>query len=321
MELQARRATPEPVLQGGAAMHVRYGYRIDILCDATTPVIAMLDVHPERRADLTMPDDPMITSLTQEGGEVASETYLDGFGNICRRLVAPAGGVSIEAEGIIHDSGFPDADGAGAQAEPPESLPEETLVYLLGSRYCETDQLSDIAWNLFGCVPPGWSQARAVCDYVHHHLRFDHRQARPTRTAAEAYRERVGVCRDYAHLAVTLCRCLNIPARYCNGYLGDIGVAPDPAAMDFNAWFEVWLGGRWWTLDARHNTPRIGRILIARGRDATDVPLLNSFGQHRLGRFEVLTEEVPGDRFPLTSQGRRDHWALNASLRGGRAGG
>jgi transglutaminase-like putative cysteine protease len=298
-------------------MHIRYGYRIDIRCEAPTPVIALLDVHPERRPDLTEPDEPAIVALGAGREPITSETYLDGFGNVCRRFVAPAGGASLQAEGIIHDSGFPDADGAGAQASPTESLPEETLVYLLGSRYCETDKLSDIAWSLFGCVAPGWEQARAVCDYVHHHIRFDYREARPTRTAAEAYRERVGVCRDYAHLAITFCRCLNIPARYCNGYLGDIGVSPDPAPMDFNAWFEVWLGDRWWTLDARHNVPRIGRILIARGRDATDVPMLNSFGPHSLERFEVITEEVAGDRFPLTSQNRREHWALNASLRAG----
>jgi transglutaminase-like putative cysteine protease len=298
-------------------MHIRYGYRIDLSCEAETPIIAMLDVHPERRADITAPDDPLIVALASDTLQLSSQTSLDGYGNICRSFVAPAGLVSMRAEGIIHDSGFPDADGSGAVALAPENLPEQTLTYLGASRYCETGKLAEIAWNLFGCVAPGWAQAKAVCDYVHHHIRFDYQQARPARTAAEAYRERVGVCRDFAHLAITFCRCLNIPARYCNGYLPDIGIAPSAAPMDFNAWFEVWLGDRWWTLDARHNVPRIGRILIARGRDAEDVPMLNSSGRHRLEHIEVITGEVEGDRFPLTSRDRRDHWALNASLRGG----
>ena len=157
---------------------------------------------------------------------------------------------------------------------------------------------------------------QAVCDYVHRHIRFDYQQARSSRSALEAYHERVGVCRDYAHLALTFCRCLNIPARYCTGYLGDIGVPPSSAPGDFSGWFEAYLGDRWWTFDARHNVPRIGRILIGRGRDATDVPVLNTFGLHTLGRFDIITEEVKGDRYPVSSQDRRDHWALNSSLRG-----
>lgn len=297
-------------------MHIRYGYRIDVLCEAPTPIITMLDVHPERRADITAPDDPRVTAYLTGVEQSGIKIYHDKFGNICRRIVSPPGGITIEAEGVIHDSGFPDMVDRSADAVPPEQLPDETLVYLLGSRYCETDQLSQTAWGLFGQFKGGWNRVQAVCDFVHQHIRFDYQQARSTRTALEAYNERVGVCRDYAHLALTFCRCLNIPARYCTGYLGDIGVPANGALGDFSGWFEVYLGDRWWTFDARHNMPRIGRILIARGRDATDVPVLNTFGPHVLGRFDIVTDEIKGDRYPLTSQHRRDHWALNNTLRG-----
>ncbi len=297
-------------------MHIRYGYRIDLLCNDPTPVIMMLDVHPERRPDLTQPDDPRVTGYLTGHEQTGITSYQDKFGNICRRVVAPAGGITIAAEGVIHDSGFPDMVDTLAEALPPEQLPDETLVYLLGSRYCVTDLLSQTAWNLFGHINGGWNKVQAVCDYVHRHIRFDYQLARATRTAAEAWHERVGVCRDYAHLALTFCRCLNIPARYCTGYLGDIGVPVNEAPGDFSGWFEVYLGGQWWTFDARHNVPRIGRILMARGRDATDVPVLNTFGPHVLGRFEVITEEVSGERYPLTAQHRREHWALNNALRG-----
>jgi transglutaminase-like putative cysteine protease len=297
-------------------MHIRYGYRIDLLCSDPTPVIMMLDIHPERRRDLTAPDEPRVSAYLTGTDQTDVSRYHDKFGNICRRVLAPSGGISIEAHGVIYDSGFPDAVDELARAHSPEHLPDDTLMYLLGSRYCETDQLSQTAWNLFGSIPGGWNKVQAVCDYVHRHIRFDYQQAHATRTAAEAYSERVGVCRDYAHLALTFCRCLNIPARYCTGYLGDIGVPVSEAPGDFSGWFEAYLGDRWWTFDARHNVPRIGRILIARGRDATDVPVLNSFGPYALGRFEINTEEVVGNRYPMTSQDRRDHWALNTSLRG-----
>jgi transglutaminase-like putative cysteine protease len=171
-------------------------------------------------------------------------------------------------------------------------LPPDALPFLRPSRYCETDLLADFAWANFGAINGGWARVQAVCDFVHARLRFSYPQARPTRTANEALAEGVGVCRDFTHLAVALCRCLNIPARYCNGYLGDIGVPPDPAPMDFNAWFEAFLGGRWFTFDARHNQPRIGRILISRGRDAADIPMIATFGSHRLTRFTVVTEEI-----------------------------
>ena len=275
-------------------MHIRYGYAISVVCDQPTSLIAMLDVNPAPHRAFIAHDVLEVTALVDGNPVDGLKAYRDSFGNICRRLVAPAGGVHLTASGVVRDSGEADAVSAGAAQVAPEALPDETLLYLLGSRYCETDRLGGLAWSRFGAIVGGWQKVQAVCDYVHELLRFDYGQARNTRTAAEAVTEGVGVCRDFAHLAITLCRCLNIPARYCTGYLGDIGVPRDPAPMDFSAWFEVYLEGGWWTFDARHNIPRIGRIVIARGRDATDVPIINTFGPHVLARFEVVTEEMNG---------------------------
>ncbi len=279
-------------------MLIRYGYNIEIVCGHELPLITMLDIHPSRRHDLAQPDEMVVTALADPTAFVPTTQYLDQFGNICRRLVAPPGGIALRSEGTIYDTGEADPQNPAASEVHPSQLPDEALVYLLGSRYCETDKLCDRAWSLFGHLPRGWARVQAVVDFVHNHLTFGYEYARSTRTAAEAFDERIGVCRDFAHLAVTLCRCLNIPARYCNGYLGDIGIPPNPSPMDFNAWFEVYLGRRWYTFDARHNMPRIGRVVIARGRDATDVAMLNSFGQHRLQRFEVVTEEVQQEIAP-----------------------
>jgi transglutaminase-like putative cysteine protease len=295
-------------------MHIRYGYAIALACDQSTPAVLMLDVHPDRRGDLSQPDTMVVTGLL-DGGEIETEVYRDAFGNIARRVVIPAGGARIVAAGTIHDSGFAEAQPLSATAAAPEVLPQDVLGYLTGSRYCETDRLMSLAWERFGEVPAGGAQVQAVCDFVHGHLRFDYLAARSTRTAAEAYEERTGVCRDFAHLALTLCRCLNIPARYCTGYLGDIGVPALPDPMDFSAWFEVWLDGEWHAFDARHNQPRIGRIPIARGRDAADVPMINTFGAHRLLDFQVVTEEVAGKRFPQSAEDRRDHWQAMADIR------
>jgi transglutaminase-like putative cysteine protease len=286
-------------------MHIRYGYKIEIVCDQPTPLITMLDVHPSRRADITEPDKMHVRTLGDGAALEDMSSYVDSYGNICHRFMAPAGGVSLIACGVVHDSGFPDETNPGARSSAPQDLPDETLIYLMGSRYCETDLMSDIAWTKFGAIPEGWARVQAVCDHVHRHLQFNYGIARPTRSAFEAYKERVGVCRDFAHVALTLCRCLNIPARYCTGYLGDIGVPPDPNPGDFSGWFEAYLDGRWWTFDARHNKPRIGRILIARGRDAADVPIINSFGAHSLSSFDILTEEVEGARYPASSSVRR----------------
>lgn len=295
-------------------MHIRYGYAIALACDQSTPAVLMLDVHPDRRGELSQPDTMIVTGLL-DGQEIETEVYRDVFGNIARRVVIPAGGARIAAAGTIHDSGFPETQPLTAAASAPEDLPQDVLGYLTGSRYCETDRLMSLAWERFGAVPAGGAQVQAVCDFVNGHLRFDYLAARSTRTAAEAYDERTGVCRDFAHLSLTLCRCLNIPARYCTGYLGDIGVPALPDPMDFSAWFEVWLDGGWHAFDARHNQPRIGRIPIARGRDAADVPMINTFGAHRLLDFTVVTDEVQGKRFPQTAEDRRDHWQVMAGVR------
>jgi transglutaminase-like putative cysteine protease len=264
-------------------MLIRYGFHIEFETSQPTPVVTALDVHPDRRHDIVEEDSLHV----EPQGPVRS--YIDGFGNLCRRFDAKPGTMSLKCSGIIEDSGQPDPiDGSAAQV-PIAELPDDALVYLLGSRYCETDLMGDVAWSKFGAISGGWAKVQAICDFVHGHLAFGYDFARPTRTAMQAYEEKVGVCRDFTHLAITLCRCMNIPARYCNGYLGDIGIPPVPLPMDFNAWFEAYVGGRWHTFDARHNTPRIGRVVIARGRDATDVAMVNSFGPHWLKRFEVVT--------------------------------
>lgn len=289
-------------------MQIRYGYRIELVCQSDLPLVTLLDVHPSRRHDLVQPDEMLATALADPDRSIEISQYIDQFGNICRRLVAPAGGVLLQASGVAYDSGETDPVDPVASEIAPARLPDEAMVYLLGSRYCETDKLSGQAWSLFGHIAPGWARVQAIVDFVHNHLTFGYQFARNTRTAAEAFDERVGVCRDFAHLAVALCRCMNIPARYCNGYLGDIGIPPDPAPMDFNAWFEVYLGGRWYTFDARHNMPRIGRIVIARGRDATDVAMVSSFGPHILQRFEVVTEEIEEAQYaPMLQQSANDY--------------
>jgi transglutaminase-like putative cysteine protease len=249
-------------------------------------MILALNIHYSRAADLVRPD-LLITKPS-----VPITAYRDPFGNWCSRVVAPPGEFTITADAVVNDAGEPDAFAPHASQIPVESLPDSTLSYLLGSRYCETDLLSEIAWQLFGTGPTGWLRVQAICDFVHSHLEFGYEHARRTRTAWEAYRERRGVCRDFAHLAITFCRCMNIPARYCSGYLGDIRIPPVPAPMDFAGWFEAYLGDRWYTFDPRNNTPRIGRVLIARGRDASDVALASTFGSNTLESFKVWSDEV-----------------------------
>jgi transglutaminase-like putative cysteine protease len=249
-------------------------------------MILSLSVHPSRIPDLLTWD------RMQLDPPIPANTYHDGFGNFCHVIRAPAGRLTMSTDFQIKDKGEPDPVDLNAQQHALEDLPVDTLVYLLGSRYCETDRLGNFAWAQFGNVPKGWPLVQAICDYVHGHITFGYEHASPTKTAWDAHIEGRGVCRDFAHLAVTLCRCMNVPARYCTGYLGDIGVPIDPAPMDFSAWFEAYLGGRWYTFDARHNMPRIGRILMARGRDATDVAIATSYGPCTLAGFKVITEEV-----------------------------
>ena len=268
-------------------MKIRIGYELLYDCPQPTPMILMLNVHYSRVSDMITPDHIVTTpSLPQRA-------YRDSFGNWCTRIVAPPGRTRITTDALVTDSGEPDVVAANAWQTPIENLPEEALLYLLGSRYCETELLMPVAWSMFANTAPGWPRVQAICDFVHKHIVFGYQYARPSKTAFEAYRDGNGVCRDYAHLALTLCRCMNIPARYCTGYMGDIGVPIPDAPMDFSGWFEAFLDGRWYTFDARSNFPRIGRILMARGRDAADVAIATSFGPNVLAGFKVWTDEIP----------------------------
>jgi transglutaminase-like putative cysteine protease len=267
-------------------MQIRVGFEMLYEFVGRTPMVLMLNVHPSRAPDVIKPDHLRIAP------SLPVARYTDAFGNICTRLVAPPGQVEISTDALVWDSGLPDAVEPDARQHEVADLPHDALVFLLASRYCETDRLMQDAWARFGKTPLGWPRVQAICDFVHSHVRFGYQHARATKTAAEVAVERGGVCRDFAHLAITLCRCMNIPARYCTGYLGDIGVPPEPEPMDFSAWFEAYLGGRWYSFDARHNTPRIGRIVMARGRDAADVAISTTFGPNLLKRFAVHTDEV-----------------------------
>jgi transglutaminase-like putative cysteine protease len=267
-------------------MLIRYGCTLSVVVERATPTFCLVDIHPDRRHDIVR-EQPLHASPS-----LPLATTADAFGNALKRCVLPPGETNFVLDGMIADAGSLDVRDPNARALPVTDLPGEVATYLNGSRYCETDKLGAVAWGLFGDLLPGTQMVQAICDFAHERVAFDYQQARSTRTAVEAYEERVGVCRDFTHLAITLCRCMNIPARYVNGYLGDIGVPPHSAPMDFNAWFEVYLDGRWFTFDARHNTRRIGRLPIARGRDACDVPMIQTFGPHVLSAFRVMSEEI-----------------------------
>ena len=270
-----------------AMILINVGFEMIFDCPKPTPMIFNLNVHFTRVSDLIGRDDLIFDP------PVPVDAYRDGFGNWCTRIVAPMGRTCVTANAIVNDTGLPDVIVAEAQQIPVSELPVDTLVYLLGSRYCETDRLSATAWELFGHAPTGWGRVQAICDYVHQHVTFGYEYASSTQTALETFNNQTGVCRDFNNLAVAFCRCMNIPARYCTGYLGEIGMAPPYGPMDFAAWFEVYLGGQWYTFDARNNIPRIGRVLIARGRDAADVALSNAFGDNTLSGFRVWTDELP----------------------------
>ncbi len=268
-------------------MQLQVGYELIYDCVHQTPMLLMLHIHHSRVADIIIADQPSTDPM------VPITPYRDGFGNWCGRIVAPAGRIKITSKAILHASPDPEPQYPLARQHLVQDLPEDTLVFLLGSRYCETDRLTEIAWRLFEHTPMGWGRVQAICDFVHNHIAFNYADARPTRTAWEAYEERRGVCRDYAHLAVAFCRCMNIPARYCTGYLGDLGTPPPYGPMDFAGWFEAYLDGEWRTFDPRNNVPRIARVLMARGRDATDVAISTTFGLNTLVSFTVWCDEVP----------------------------
>ena len=266
-------------------MLIEAGYDIAFECPAQTPMLLQLSIHPSRDADLLTPDsiksDPPLTM----------RSYIDHFGNRVTRVEVPAGFVVFSNRFVIHDSGQPEETPPDVDMTPIADLPDDVLLFLLQSRYCDSDKLVDFAWSNFGMILGGRQRVQAICDFVHAKIRFSYPDARPTRSASDSMHEGIGVCRDFAHLTITLCRCMNIPARYCTGYLGDIGVPVDPNPMDFSGWAEVFLAGRWYTIDARHNHPRIGRIVMGRGRDAADVAISTAFGIAKLARFEVVTQE------------------------------
>jgi len=266
-------------------MLIRIGYDIQFNLPAAAAMVTLLHVHPSRDKDLIEPD----TLHTEP--QVDATEYIDGFGNRCTRFVAPPGLLRLHNSTFIRDSGLLDQINIYAREVPVGDVPTEFLCYLLSSRYCEVDRFSNIAYELFGHVSPGWSRVQAICSWVHSKVTFSYPHARPTKSALDVYTERIGVCRDFQHLAITFCRAMNIPARYATGYLGDIAW-PVSGPMDFSAWFEVYLEDRWWTFDARHATSRIGRVLMAVGRDASDVAITTSFGRADLSHFTVITDEV-----------------------------
>ena len=267
-------------------MILRLGYDIQFEIPATTAIVALLNVHPSRVEDLRAPDELLVEPAAQ------IENFIDSFGNRCVRFVAPQGKLRLSNSTLIWDSGQPDRVSPDAREIPVQELPHEALRYLYNSRYCEVDRFSNIAWELFSGVPAGWGRVQAICDWIHTKVSFGYQYARPTKTALDVYTERFGVCRDFQHLAVTMCRALNIPARYATGYLGEIGVPATLTPMDFSAWFEVYLEDRWWTFDARNNKPRVGRVLMATGRDASDVAMTTSFGIANLTHFTVISEQL-----------------------------
>jgi transglutaminase-like putative cysteine protease len=270
-------------------MLIKIGFEIVFDLPAPAAMMLMLHTHPERLGDLRHPEKLVIEP------DVPLGHFIDGFGNHAARIFAPAGKLRLFYDNLVEDSGLHEPRIDGARLHPVEELPEECLPFLLASRYCEVDRMSQMAWDLFGKTPPTWERVQAVMDWTHNHIQFGYAFARPDKSAFDACNEKQGVCRDYMHLAITLLRALNVPARYATGYLGDIGVPPAPFPMDFSAWFEVYLGGKWYTLDARHNEPRIARILQARGRDAVDVALTTTFGPSKLEKFIVWTDEVFDD--------------------------
>ena len=268
-------------------VQIRIGYDLSFEVPQPTPMQLMLYVHPEQAPALQHPESIIVEP------PIAVDSFVDWFGNRAARILAPDGLLRIRYDNVIEDSGRHDAAIAGLRLTPVHEMPAECWRYLFASRYCEVDRMMHVAWDLFGKTPESWERVQAVLDWVHGNVAFGYQFARPTKTAFDVYTERQGVCRDFQHLAITFLRALNIPARYVTGYLGDIGVTASPSPMDFSAWAEVYVGDAWHTMDARHNTPRIGRVLMARGRDATDVALTTSFGNTTLKEFSVWTDELP----------------------------
>ncbi len=285
--LRPRRHRRSPI------MLIKIGFDIEFELPGPTPMVLMLYVHPSRQPDLRAEERIIVSP------DVPLSHFVDLYGNRCARLLAPAGNIKFALETIIEDSGQPDAVVPDAIQHNIEDLPDDVLPFLLTSRYCEVDKLSDIAWQLFGSTPPGWARAQAIVEWVHKHITFGYHFADSTKSAFDCYNDGRGVCRDFSHLAIAFFRCMNIPARYTTGYMGDIGV-PVVLPMDLSGWFEAYLGGRWYTFDARHNRPRIGRIVMARGRDAADVALTTNFGRAILKKFFIISDELGENLTPVS---------------------
>jgi transglutaminase-like putative cysteine protease len=265
-------------------MKLSVGYKLVYDCPQPTPMMLMLNTH------FTCAPSILVADLLTVDPPVPLAQYRDSFGNLCSRMVAPQGRITLTTSALLEVSNQPELLSVEGEQHPVEQLPDECLMFLLGSRYCETDLMSDTAWQLFGSTAPGAARVQAICNFVNGHITFGYQHARPTKTAFQVYQERLGVCRDFAHLAVTLCRAMNIPARYCTGYISDVNLPPPYASMDFAAWFEAYVGGRWQLFDPRNNAPRTGRVLMARGRDAADVALSNTFGPTTLLEFTVICQ-------------------------------
>jgi transglutaminase-like putative cysteine protease len=283
---RGRKYLPRPHARRTASMLIRIGFDIEFELADPTPMILMFYVHPSRQSDLRSEEKILAEP------DIPLTDFTDLYGNRCSRIMAPAGNLRLSLSALIEDSGKPDEQCLDAPQHKIGNLPNDTLPFLLTSRYCEVDKLSDIAWKLFGSTTPGWPRVQAICDWVHNHIIFGYHFADPSKSAFDVYNDPRGVCRDFSHLAVAFCRCMNIPARYVSGYMGDIGV-PVVLPMDFSGWFEVYLGDRWYTFDARHNTARIGRIVMARGRDAADVAITTNFGRAILKKFFIISDEMP----------------------------
>jgi transglutaminase-like putative cysteine protease len=285
-------------------MLIRSEFEMGFDLPQTVAMIGLLRLHPSLDPAVRGPE--VLTVEHLEGDEatmVPSDDYVDSFGNRCTRWVAPKGRLRVSGLSLVEREAVPDPIETAAVQHQIEDLPTETIQFLLSSRYCQVDSLSLVAGDLFGHTSPGWARAIWIRDWVHDHVRFDYATARPNKTALDVFTERVGVCRDFQHLAITMTRAMNIPARYVTGYLGDIR-RPASGPGDFSAWYEVYLSGRWWTMDARHNDNRMGRVLMAAGRDATDVALTTSFGIADLKTFKVESFEVDaaGERVPLPAK-------------------
>ncbi|MEX2583285.1 MAG: transglutaminase family protein [Gemmatimonadota bacterium] len=267
-------------------MQIHVGFEFLLESGTPTPVVSV--VRP--REDLSRIGEERYAVTP----DVPIHRYCDIFGNQVWRWTAPAGSMRIAYHALAEVSGVPDPRLVELPGTPVEQLPDELLQYTLPSRYCPSDRVLDDAWGLFGAAPEGWARVQAVCDWVHANVAYGGQSGSST-TGYDTYAERAGVCRDFAHVAVMFCRALNIPARYICGYLPDIGVPPDGKPMDFHAWFEAYVGGGWRTFDARHNVPRIGRVVIARGRDAVDTAFLTTYGDSRLVELRVWADEAEGN--------------------------